>query len=229
MADLRGRSRGDLLPHAEVPHLRAPAPPGRALAGLQASGRARLIRRVWLPGTWPFPGGWVGEVKACCAVKGFTGAGCLSGNQQAGGNVPRWNPWLPQFRAACLMMRYDAAATPFGWKSRRRGSGRSALPAGLRGGSLGQRAARAQARSLRMPTVARWQAVPAEPHLPADHRGTRHLTGHAPRDRRWQTSPPGRAPPSHPPRRSADPPAAGPSHGTRTTRHRAAFMQWTCG
>lgn len=133
MADLRGRSRGDLLPHAEIPHLRAPAPPGRALAGLQASGRARLIRRVWLPGTWPFPGGWAGEVKACCAVKDVTGAGCPSGNQQAGGNVPRWNPWPPQFRAAYLMMRYTAAATPFGWKSRRRGSGRSALPAGLRG------------------------------------------------------------------------------------------------
>jgi hypothetical protein len=42
-------------------------------------------------------------------------------------------PGRHQFRAACLMMRYSAAATPFGWRSRRRGSGRSALPAGLRG------------------------------------------------------------------------------------------------
>jgi hypothetical protein len=172
MADLRGRSRGDLLPHAEVPHLRAPAPPGQALnlAGLQPSGRARLIRRVLLPGTWPFPGGWVGEVKACCAVKGFTGAGARRVTNRQEGTCRAGIPGRHQFRAACLMMRYNAAATPFGWRSRRRGSGRSAPAAGLRGKQPGA----ARPPGLRpgpcgCPPLraGRRLAVPAEPHLPA--------------------------------------------------------------
>jgi len=51
----------DLLPHTEGPRLRAPAPPRRPVTGTQASRTGSFIRRARLPGTWPFPGRWVGE------------------------------------------------------------------------------------------------------------------------------------------------------------------------